>query len=177
MPYGGTANSSRRGMFGGRLPARVLDADRVVRCPVVNPGSIGTTTEAANAMERPGWQVIDAYRSAQKSLAEAQTNFPRDVLHNGPGDAWRHFRWNFSMAKSMGAPAAGAFANAHEVSHPNEADELAMDLHNNAMGRAFGTNPDYAGLSPAEAADLAFRSGCLQLWERPAINGALKVTR
>jgi hypothetical protein len=152
-------------MAGSRVV--LSDPGAVVRCPVVNPGNIGTTTEAGNAMERPGWQVIDAYRSAQKSLAEAQANFPREVLHNGPGDAWRHFRWNFAMAKSMGAPAAQAFANAHEVSHPNATSELAMDLYNNAVGRALGANPDFAGLSPKQAADLAFRSGCLKLWDKP----------
>jgi hypothetical protein len=77
------------------------------------------------------------------------------------------------MAKSMGAQAAQAFANAHDVSTPNEPAELAMDLHNNAMGRAFGANADYAGLSPAAAADLAYRSGCLQLWDSPETRDSL----
>lgn len=170
MPYGAAPNSNRRGMF-GRRPS--LSTGPVVRCPVIVPGTIGTTTEAGNAMDRPGWQVIDAYRSSRKSRAEAFANFPREERHNGPGDAWRHFRWNFSMAKSMGARAAQAFANAHEVSTPNAPAELAMDLHNNAMGRAFGVNADYAGLSPAEAADLAYRSGCLQLWDSPETRDSL----
>lgn len=174
MPYGRSANSGRPGMFGrGLAPVAPADADAVVRCPPVMPGAIGTRTELGNALERPGWQVIDAYRSSRKSIAEARAKYPSDfLLHNGPGDAWRHFRWNFSMAKSMGAPTAQAFADAHEVSHPNKAAELAMDLHNNAMGRAFGANPNYAGLSPAQAADLALRSGCLQLWNKPGISGA-----
>jgi hypothetical protein len=171
MPYGGAAHPRGRGMFGGQtvLAGRptVTPSIPMMQCPPVNPGTIGTATEMGNAVERPGWQVIDAYRAAQNSLAEARAHFPADQLHNGPGDAWRHFRWNFSIAKSMGAPAAQAFANAHEVSHPNVPSELAMDLYNNAMGRAFGANPDYAGLSPAEAADLALRSGCLKLWDKP----------
>ena len=172
MPYRSAAGSGGRGMFGRRSSLPVpRSIPTIVRCPAVVPGDIGTTTETGNALERPGWQVMAAYRSAQKSLAEAQGKFPREELHNGPGDAWRHFRWNFSMAKSMGGPSAQAFANAHEVSHPNEPAELAMDLHNNAMGRAFGANPDYAGLSPAEAADLAYRSGCLQLWDKPGSSG------
>jgi RHS repeat-associated protein len=131
-------------------------------CPAVSPGNMGTMTENQVAASRPGWQVINAYRAARISLSEAQANFPRSQLWNGSGDAWRHFRWNFSMAQSMGSRAATAFANAHEVSNPNDAAEHAMDMYNNAMGRAFGSNPAYADLSPSEAADLALRSGCLQ---------------
>lgn len=139
----------------------------VVKCPPVIPGPIGTKTQTANALGKPGWQVFTAYRSAQNSLARAQEKFPRNVLHNGPGDAWRHFRWNYSMAKTMGAPAAQDFANAHEVSSPNEPAESAMDLHNNAMGRAFGIDPKYAKLSADAAADMALRSGCLIPWAKP----------
>ena len=66
------------------------------------------------------------------------------------------------MAKSMGADAAAAYGNAHEVSNPDPAAERAMDLYNNAMGRAFGVNPAYGKLSPNAAADLSLRSGCLK---------------
>lgn len=92
-------------------------------------------------MTRPGWQVINAKRAADISENRAKANFPKSQLWNGRGDAWRHFRWNFSMAQSTGSGAASAFANAHEVSSPNEPAELAMDLYNNAMGRAFAENP------------------------------------
>ena len=132
-----------------------------VPCPVANPGGMGTKTETQNAMGRPGWQVINAWRSAQISLSETEANFSRSERWNGPGDAWRHFRWNFAMARSMGSNAAQAFANAHEVSNPNSAAEHTMDMYNNAMGRAFGTNPAYADMSPNDA-NLALRSGCLQ---------------
>ena len=132
-----------------------------VQCPAVNPGSVGTRTATQVNMTRPGWQVINAGASAYRSLSEAQSRFPNST-HNGPGDAWRHFRWSFSMTRSMDARAAADFANSHEVSSPNPASETAMDLHNNAMGRAFGSNPAYSNLSPNDVANLALRSGCLQ---------------
>ncbi|WP_443018097.1 DUF6973 domain-containing protein [Sphingomonas sp. 37zxx] len=76
------------------------------QCPAVSPGNIGNRTEVGNAMTRPGWQVINAKRAADISSSRAAANFPASQLWNGRGDAWRHFRWNFSMAQSMGSRAA-----------------------------------------------------------------------
>lgn len=131
-------------------------------CPSVDPGDMGTMGEKKTAFGQPGWKTISAYRSAQASRTEAQEKFPRSELWNGPGDAWRHFRWNFAMTQSIGVRSATAFANAHEVSYPNSADEHAMDLYNNAMGRAFASDSRYSNLSPGEAADLALLLNCLQ---------------
>ncbi|WP_422347270.1 RHS repeat-associated core domain-containing protein [Stenotrophomonas sp. DR009] len=131
-------------------------------CPSINPGEMGAMGEVKTALGQPGWKTISAYRSAQASLTEAQGRFARSELWNGSGDAWRHFRWNFSMTQSIGIKSATEFANAHEVSSPNSAAEHAMDLFNNAMGRAFATDPRYSDLSPSQAADLALLLNCLQ---------------
>jgi|GEM_PF-261693 len=131
-------------------------------CPKVNPGNMGTMTEGMAAFTQPGWKTISAYSSAKTSLSEAQGNFPRSELWNGRGDAWRHFRWNFAMTQSIGNESASVFANAHEVSNPNSSAEHAMDLYNNAMGRAFASDPRYANSSPSEAANLALLLNCLQ---------------
>ncbi|MBT2745438.1 MULTISPECIES: RHS repeat-associated core domain-containing protein [unclassified Lysobacter] len=131
-------------------------------CPKVNPGNMGTTTEGQAAMGQPGWKTISAYSSAKTSLAEARENFSRSELWNGRGDAWRHFRWNFTMTQSIGIGSATVFANAHEVSNPNSVAEHTMDLYNNAMGRAFASDPRYSNLSPSEAANLALLLNCLQ---------------
>ncbi len=130
-------------------------------CPSVSRGNVGKKTAAQVNMTRPGWQVINAGMAAANSLRHAQQRFPNSTW-NGVGDAWRHFRWSFSMTSSMNATAAADFANSHEVSSPNPPGETAMDLYNNAMVRAFGSNPAYSDLSPDDAADLALRSGCLQ---------------
>ena len=160
-----TLNDLFRDSFGsgeGSAGDQTGDAADRTECPVVDGGSIGTTTEGQVAMTRPGWQVANAFMSARISLSEARSNFPRHSLHNGLGDAWRHFRWSFAMTRSMGAGAAEAFADAHEFSSPNPIAELEMDLHNNAMGRAFGSDAEYASLPPTDAANLALYSGCLQ---------------
>ncbi len=131
-------------------------------CPNVSPGNIGTMTEGMAAFTQPGWRTISAFSSAKTSLAEARQNFPRSELWNGGGDAWRHFRWSFEMTHSIGVGSATVFANAHEVSNPNSGGEQAMDLYNNAMGRAFASDPRYANLSPSGAANLALLLNCLQ---------------
>lgn len=119
-------------------------------------------TEGMAAFTQPGWKTISAYSSAKTSLAEARGNFSRSELWNGRGDAWRHFRWNFAMTQSIGGESATVFANAHEVSNPNDAAEHAMDLYNNAMGRVFASDPRYQNLSPNAAANLALLLNCLQ---------------
>jgi hypothetical protein len=84
--------------------------------------------------------------------------------NNDNGDAYRHFYWNFAMTTHwLGSPGkATAFGNAHEVTARNGSAERGMDLYNNAMGRAFGTDPRYSGLVSSEAADFALQNGCLQ---------------
>lgn len=131
-------------------------------CPTVSPGSMGAKTEAQVAAQQPWFKTMGAYNSAQNSLTAAQRNFPRSELWNGRGDAWRHFRWNFMMTNSIGVEAATAFANAHEFGNPNSASEHAMDMYNNAMGRAFASDPRYSSLSPDKAANLALLLNCLQ---------------
>jgi RHS repeat-associated protein len=146
---------------GGRSRAGQTRRDDQVQCPAASPGSAGNQTAAQVNMERPGWQVVNAGISALHSLSEAERLFP-DSTWNGPGDAWRHFRWSFAMTSSMNSTAAAAFANSHEVSNPSTPGETSMDNYNNAVGRAFGADPTYSKLSPNDAANLALRSGCLQ---------------
>jgi len=66
------------------------------------------------------------------------------------------------MTRAFGASGAAAFANSHEVSTLNPAGDLAMDLHNNAMGRAMAANSRFSDLNAAGAAELAFQRGCLR---------------
>lgn len=156
---GSGSGCSYSGGGGGGAPA---PTPQKTQCPAVSSGKIGNRTEIGNATTRPGWQVINAKRAADISSGRAAANFPASQLWNGRGDAWRHFRWNFSMAQSLGSRAASAFANAHEVSGQNDPAELAMDLHNNAMGRAFAESSATKGMTPDAAANLALRSGCLE---------------
>jgi hypothetical protein len=134
-----------------------------IECPAVNPGQVGQTTQVVNAFVNPGWKTTYAYFSALSSLKAARTHFPGLLSWNDQGDAFRHFRWSFSMTTVLGAESAASYANSHEVSNPNPPAETAMHLHNNAVGRAVGADPRYSDLTPDQAAKLALGSGCLQI--------------
>ena len=77
----------------------------------------------------------DFKANADNALATAQRLFPASSLHNGDGDAFRHAYWNALMTRGHGADLAKEFADAHESNPNNPADEKAMDLHNNEVGR------------------------------------------
>jgi len=63
---------------------------------------------------------------------------------NGPGDAVRHCTWNCEMTRTIGKRNAEAWANAHECKEDGKIDygydETKMDLHNNEVGRALGSD-------------------------------------
>jgi RHS repeat-associated protein len=121
---------------GGRSPGDTSGAEdsedkqkmekQDVQCPAVHLGNVGTRSATQVNMSRPGWQIIYAAASGYQSLQEAQSRFPNSI-HNGPGHAWRHFRWSFSMTRWINSRAAADFANSHEVSNPNPVGETRMD--------------------------------------------------
>lgn len=64
--------------------------------------------------------------------------YPEESLHNGEGDAFRHCYWNALMYLHFGNPDAETIANNHESVTDGPEEEVAMDLHNNAVGREIG---------------------------------------
>lgn len=109
--------------------------------------------------------MIDAKRRLIEVVPVPMIQVSRNIrtpARRGWGFVERHFYWNFAMTRAFGASRAAAFANSHEVSNPNPAGELAMDLHNNAVGRAMALDPRFRDLNAAGAAELAFRRGCLR---------------
>lgn len=62
-------------------------------------------------------------------------------LHNGNADAFRHFYWNFRMARNAGIGPVWAerWGTAHEATEGNPSLEKAMDLFNNGKGRDFAS--------------------------------------
>lgn len=105
---------------------------------------------------RPGWQVLYKTFAGYRSLSRSGYG------HNDASDAWRHFRWSFSMAQTMGDTAARDFLEHHERAEPNPPGEAHMDATNNAMGLAFANDPRYADMDPDVAANVALKRGCLQ---------------
>ncbi|MEV7024772.1 hypothetical protein [Kitasatospora sp. NPDC093558] len=93
----------------------------------------------------------DAKKHADAALAAAERNFPRESLHNGKGDAYRHCYWNARMAIDMNVNISKGFGDRHEDGDGPE-DEKRMDLYNNAQGRWFGEyyNKGYGHVSKEE---------------------------
>ena len=79
----------------------------------------------------------DAIKAAAESGLTGATN--------GAFDAMRHCTWNCLMARSIGAAQAKEVGDLHEgCNTDNDCPALAMDLHNNLVGRELGQH------SPAE---------------------------
>ncbi|MBW3668533.1 MAG: hypothetical protein KY443_04895, partial [Actinobacteria bacterium] len=83
-------------------------------------------------------------RLADAALAEAARLYPRETLHNGIGDAFRHCMWSAQMTISLGWRDAKGFADRHEHTgdhnkkSPQPRAERKMDQYNNAKGREIG---------------------------------------
>lgn len=67
--------------------------------PCPSNTSMGVTDVLVHSL--PGILIIGE-RTGRAADAAAQRRFPGESLHNTRGDAWRHFRWNFDMARRMG---------------------------------------------------------------------------
>lgn len=71
---------------------------------------------------------------------------------DGHADAFRHAYWNARMTQQYGEEWAREFATAHERNPSSHHVPVAMDLHNNEVGRSIAqANPD---ASPEELATL-----------------------
>jgi len=79
------------------------------------------------------------FLEAREATAAAKSLYSLESLHNGNGDAFRHFYWNFRMVRNsdIGSIWAEKWATAHESEVGNPALEKTMDLFNNAKGRLF----------------------------------------
>jgi hypothetical protein len=91
----------------------------------------------------------------QLSAQAAVDQLPCDAdvdFADGKADALRHAYWNALMTRRVSAAFAEQFATAHETGSSNTAAASAMDLHNNAAGRALATR--YAAASDAELLQL-----------------------
>jgi hypothetical protein len=85
---------------------------------------------------------IKSYKAAgtvDLSAHTVQAQMPCDIdvgFADGKADAARHAYWNALMAKRTTTAFAELFGTAHESGSTNAPSATAMDLHNNAIGRA-----------------------------------------
>ncbi|MBX7170037.1 MAG: hypothetical protein K1X72_03695 [Pyrinomonadaceae bacterium] len=100
---------------------------------------------------------------AAKALLEAQNRFPKETLHNGQGDAFRHAYWNALMVKHENYALAKEFADAHETAPGQPAAEMDMDLYNNREGRLIAyNNPNATEEELAKLVEKAVQDGKLR---------------
>lgn len=73
-----------------------------------------------------------------KDRAESKSALAHEHDASVPQDAYRHVLWSFLLAKEYGAEFAKQVGYAHETGDTgNTPAEQEMDLHNNAIGRAY----------------------------------------
>jgi hypothetical protein len=77
-------------------------------------------------------QVLLVSQAALKTAAAHGKGVP------GRTNAMRHFMWQAVLTARFGQDAAQSIAAAQEVGSPNRKDS-SVDVHNNAVGQAYGT--------------------------------------
>ena len=87
---------------------------------------------------------------------------PEGIPHNNVSDAFRHALWSYKMAKEMGQDTAKRFADAHEITSPNEDEERLMDLYNNEVARRLAADPGNRGRADEKVVLEALREGKLR---------------
>lgn len=93
---------------------------------------------------------LDSARAATTIEVSAQAAIDRmpcdaDIGYtDGKADALRHAYWNALMTRRTSAAFAERFATAHETGSSNRPAATAMDLHNNAVGRALAVRHPWA---------------------------------
>lgn len=100
-----------------------------------------------------------------KALNEAAARYPRESLHNGIGDAFRHCYLTALLTRDIGEARALELTNLHEDFCGNPEDERTMDLHNNSVGAELGRGLDksFPDASLADMCATAASSGRLKM--------------
>ncbi|EAU82850.1 secreted protein [Coprinopsis cinerea okayama7 len=97
---------------------------------------IGEMAYCLNPLNAPA--CVAANGHAEVASSAAARLFPRDTLHNGRGDAFRHCYWNARMVIDIGATKAKEIADNHEIYSDGPNEEKLMDYANNDTGRRIG---------------------------------------
>ncbi|SDK86873.1 hypothetical protein SAMN04488074_107336 [Lentzea albidocapillata subsp. violacea] len=117
-----------------------------------------TDTEARMLDDLKPWELKAMAGIRESSGAVAHERYPdlaageNEVRDRSHANAFKHAYWNALMVRQFGPEWTEEYATAHEAIPGNQANNEAMDLYNNEVGRRIATeNPD---ASPAELADL-----------------------
>lgn len=112
-----------------------------------------TATEAGLLDELGLFELRDLSETRSAAMDAAAERFPETVVgDHDHRNAFQHAYWNALMAREFGGEWAEEFGTAHEMIPGNPADQEAMDLHNNEIGRRIAA--DHPEASDEELADL-----------------------
>lgn len=84
-----------------------------------------------------------AYDIYKEALHQSESAFGGEGGTDGHADAFRHAYWNAMLTQRFGEEWAQEYATAHERNPDSHPTPVAMDLHNNEVGRRIALeNPD-----------------------------------
>uniref|UniRef100_UPI003F49A6A5 DUF6973 domain-containing protein n=1 Tax=Nocardia suismassiliense TaxID=2077092 RepID=UPI003F49A6A5 len=103
----------------------------------------------------------------QDAIHLAEVRFNKQGLSDGHADAFRHAYWNALLTKRYGEKWASEFATAHERNPTSHHIPVAMDLHNNEVGRQIArANPNASAEQLANLAAQAVEDGRMVVIDR-----------
>ncbi|MBA0123950.1 hypothetical protein H0B56_00145 [Haloechinothrix sp. YIM 98757] len=123
-----------------------------------------TATEAEildNLMVHEGaYGVYEAYEIYQEALHQGEQVFDGEGITDGHSDAFRHAYWNAQLTQRFGEEWTAEYTIAHEGVPDGHPTPVAMDLHNNEVGRRIAVeNPDASQEELRELLEQAVRDG------------------
>jgi hypothetical protein len=82
-----------------------------------------------------GWKAYRVKQAADRANAKSNEYFGSLAYSSTKRDAHRHIFWNMQMRRHVGSYLAKWIADNHEAQGNNSPSDLAMDYHNNDIGR------------------------------------------
>ena len=97
---------------------------------------------------------------SREAAREATRRFGSRGFYDGPPDAFRHTYWNARLTQRFGQDWTRRFTTAHERLPSSDPVAVAMDLHNNEVGRRIGVeHPRVGRAALGSAVEAAVRGG------------------
>ena len=111
--------------------------------------------------DRQGLRGIKAaYDVYQEALHRAEHTFGGEGGTDGHADAFRHAYWNAMLTQRFGEEWTQEYRTAHERNPDSHPTPVAMDLHNNEVGRRIALeNPDASREELRDLVEQAVRDG------------------
>lgn len=110
---------------------------------------------------------------SREATRECVLRFGPRGFYGGMPDAFRHTYWNARLTQQFGPEWTRRFTTAHERVPSADPVAVAMDLHNNELGRRIGVRHPRAGRAILASAVEAAVSGGQAVY---MVNGVLRRT-